>query len=80
MATFTVKNIPDDLYERLKASAAANLRSINSEIIVCIEQAVASHTIDPDAFIVRARSLRAYTQGHELTDEELNLVRAEGRP
>jgi len=33
MATVTVENIPDELYERLKASARANRRSINSEII-----------------------------------------------
>ena len=40
MATITVKNIPDELYERLKCVAEINRRSINSEIIVCIENAV----------------------------------------
>jgi plasmid stability protein len=40
MPTITVKNIPTELYELLKQSAAANRRSINSEILTCIERAV----------------------------------------
>ncbi|NBD34139.1 MAG: Arc family DNA-binding protein, partial [Cyanobacteria bacterium] len=30
--TITVKNLPDDIYERLKEAAKANQRSINSEV------------------------------------------------
>jgi len=37
MATVTLKNIPDELYERLKATAQAHRRSINSELIHCLE-------------------------------------------
>ncbi len=33
MATVTVKNIPDELYDRLKSVAEINRRSINSEIL-----------------------------------------------
>ena len=40
MATMTIKNIPDELYEELKQRAAANRRSINNEVIVLIERAV----------------------------------------
>ena len=40
MPAITVKNIPDALYERLKASASAHHRSINSELIHCLEQAL----------------------------------------
>ena len=35
--TLTLKNIPDAVYERLKASAAVNRRSLNREAIVCLE-------------------------------------------
>lgn len=38
--TLTLKNIPDDIYERLKLSAEANRRSMNSEAIVCMETAL----------------------------------------
>ena len=34
VATFTIKNIPQNLYEKLKQSAEINRRSINSEIII----------------------------------------------
>ena len=33
MTTITVKNIPDDLYAKLKETAQADRRSINSEIM-----------------------------------------------
>ena len=64
MATVTVKNIPDELYGRLKAAAEINRRSINSEIIVCIENAVASCRINPDEVLENARKLRQLTAGH----------------
>ena len=70
MATITVKHIPSDLYERLKQSARANCRSINSEIIVCIERAVGQRKIDPEAAIARARALRARTAAYQITDDE----------
>jgi hypothetical protein len=49
MPTITVKNIPPDLYQRLKQSAEANRRSINSEVIVCIEKAVCSRKLQPES-------------------------------
>jgi plasmid stability protein len=79
MATVTVKNIPDDLYERLKAAAETNRRSINSEIIVCIEHAVAIRRIDPEKVLESARRLRALTAKHPTNDEEFNQAKAEGR-
>jgi len=61
MPTITVKNVPTDLYERLKQSAKANRRSISSEVIVCIERAVRSRKIHPEAILARARKLREKT-------------------
>jgi plasmid stability protein len=79
MATVTVKNIPDELYERLKTAAEINRRSINSEIIVCIENAVTSRRINPDEVLENARRLRQLTADHSISDEELNQAKAEGR-
>lgn len=36
MASLTIKNIPDKLYQQLKHAANTHHRSINSELIVCI--------------------------------------------
>ena len=38
--TLTLKNIPDAIYDRLKAAAQANRRSLNSEVLVCLESAL----------------------------------------
>lgn len=80
MATVTVKNIPDRLYERLKSVAETNRRSINSEIIVCIENAVASHRIDVGEMLENARRLRKLTAGHPIDDDDFSRGKAEGRP
>ena len=79
MATVTVKNIPDELYARLKSVAEINRRSINSEIIVCIENAVVSRRIDLGKALENARQLRHLTAGHLISNDEFNQAKAEGR-
>ena len=80
MATITVKNIPDALYEKLKQVAQNHHRSINSEIIVCIEQAVSSQVIDLDATLSRARTLRERTTAYQIKHEEFTAAKSKGRP
>ena len=38
MATITVKNIPNDLYKKLKETASSHRRSINNEVIYYIDK------------------------------------------
>jgi plasmid stability protein len=80
MAALTLKNIPDDLYARLKKSAAEHRRSINREAIVCLEQVLTSPRIDPEAFLARVRARRERLTGIYLTDEEINAAKNWGRP
>ena len=56
MPTLTLKNIPDDLHARLKASAERNRRSLNSEILIRLEQDISRPVRDP---VVHAETLRA---------------------
>jgi len=79
MATVTVKNIPNELYERLKSVAEINRRSINNEIIMCIEDTVISRRINLDEALENARQLRQLTAGHPITYEKFNQAKAEGR-
>lgn len=79
MTNFTVKNIPPDLYESLKRAAEVNRRSINSEIIICIEKAVQSQTLDAEIIINRARKLREHTSKHPMTDRALTRAKRAGR-
>lgn len=79
MATVTVKNIPDKIYNRLKSVAEINRRSINSEIIMCIENAILSRPINIDEAVENARQLRQLTAEYLINDEEFNQAKEEGR-
>lgn len=78
MPAFTVKNIPDDLYKLLKKSAQAHRRSLNSEIIYCIERELAPQKVDVSEQLAAARKLRKKTAEYELTDEFLEFAKHEG--
>ena len=80
MPALTIKNIPDHLYIRLKEAAQAHHRSMNSEILYCVERTLGTHKIDVSEHIAVARSLRAKTADRPLTDDELNAAKSEGRP
>jgi len=80
MPAITVKNIPEDIYKRLKLMAKANRRSINSEIIICLERQLRSRAIDPDSVLVRARQLREKTADYLISDREFSDAKADGRP
>lgn len=79
MPTITVKNIPVELYEKLKESAKANRRSINSEIIVCIERAMNTQQARPEEIVASARRLREKTARYLITDDEFTRLKSEGR-
>ena len=80
MPAFTLKNIPDSLYTQLKTAANAHRRSLNSEILYCVERTLGTHKINVAEHIEMARKLRAKTTQHNLTDQELNDFKNEGRP
>jgi len=80
MATITLKNVPDELYERLKKSAAENRRSINSEAITCLERMLRIPAVDPKTFLAEVRAMRRRMKGVWVTDESLNAAKRQGRP
>ena len=80
MPSITVKNIPPELYELLRQSAAANRRSLNGEIITLIERGVRGRKLDPEALLARARKLRTSTRRRPITDSEFNSAKRSGRP
>lgn len=68
MATLTIKNVPEPLVKRLKQQAAAQHRSLNSQVISCLEQMTHSVPVDADALLVRAWALRGAPNGVKVTD------------
>jgi len=77
--TLTLKNIPDEVYARLKRSAEAHRRSMNSEAIVCLETALSVRRTTPAERIVRARELRAALPAGKFPAREIDASKREGR-
>lgn len=80
MPTLTIKNIPEELYARLKQSAAQDRRSMNNQIIVCLERALRTSPVDVEQVLSRARALRKTTTALTLTDKLLTRAKRDGRP
>lgn len=80
VATMTIKNMPDPLLKRLKKQAVVHRRSLNLEVIACLEQLAHSVPVDPDALLVRARALRRAPRGLRVTDRVLRELKLAGRP
>jgi antitoxin FitA len=79
MATITIKNIPETVYQRLKRQAAQSRRSLNQQVIACLEQSTGSVPLDPAAFLARARGIRKPTKGPSLTEKRLKEFKIAGR-
>lgn len=78
--TLTLKNIPDDVYERLKVSAETHRRSLNSEAIVCLEAVLLPGRISPAERIARARAMRAPLTKAKFKLRDIDALKREGRP
>jgi antitoxin FitA len=77
--TLTIKNIPDDIYVRLKSSAESNRRSLNSEIIVRLEEVLMPARVSPKERLVRIDKLRGSLGKIRVTEQEINAFKRQGR-
>lgn len=79
MPAITVKNIPDPLYDNLKQSAHLNHRSINSEIIACLEKELMHKKLSTDQIIKDARLLRTKFKAKNANIKDIQSFIHEGR-
>ncbi|MEK7259973.1 MAG: Arc family DNA-binding protein [Pseudomonadota bacterium] len=79
MASLTIKNIPDELYEMLKRSASAHHRSVNSELIYCLEKTLKPTIMTADQLAETARVLRSRVKAVVLDADEINHAIHQGR-
>ena len=77
--TLTLKNIPDDVYDRLKHSAVMNRRSMNSEAIVCLEAALLPNKLTPSDRLERARALRGALPKGKFRARDIDAMKRNGR-
>lgn len=79
MATMTLKNVPDELYDRLRRQAQAHRRSINSEAIHCLESVLAPRRVTAEERLARIRSLRPEIDIEAVSAEEIQAAIDSGR-
>ena len=77
--TLTLKNIPDAVYERLKSSAELHRRSLNSEVIVCLESVLLPGRISVTERLAEAREIRALFAGQKFLPGEIDTAKRAGR-
>ena len=80
MRSITIKGIPDPLYRRIKQRAVEHRRSINSEVIVCLEQSVMARRIDPKAYLADIDALHKRLKLPPVTEDFLRKAKNWGRP
>jgi plasmid stability protein len=79
MPSLTVKNIPDDLYECLKEAATMHHRSINSELIHCLELSLKPTRLTSADLLHAARALRSQVNAEKLSASDINDAKLQGR-
>lgn len=79
MPAITLKNIPDDLYVKIKKSAELNFRSINSEILFRLKSSMAQKKPEIDYLLSRIHDLHSDLKMPILNDKMIDLAKNEGR-
>jgi antitoxin FitA len=80
MPAMTIKNIPDALYEQLKLVAELHRRSINSEVIVCLEKILTPTKVTPEERLKRIEQLRSSIKVSNISAEDIEQAINTDRP
>jgi antitoxin FitA len=80
MPDVTIENIPDDLYEQLKIKANLNNRSIDSEILACLVQALLPNKLMPEERLSQIEQLRTAISPNQITAQNIDQEIDKGRP
>jgi len=70
----TIKGIPDDVYQLLKTKADMNHRSINSEVIVTLTNALSSKRVEAETLLKRTNVLKSKSKGMIAMDEIVDYI------
>lgn len=77
--TLTLKNIPDEVYDRLKLAAASHRRSMNNEAIICLEAVLLRTRLVPAERLARARALRNALPRGTFKARDIDAMKRAGR-
>ena len=79
MPAITIKNVPSELYEDIKASASQNMRSINNEIIFRLKRTLSHRPTNTKRLIDRIDKLNSQLSLPRLSDDFLFKAKNQGR-
>lgn len=80
MPNVTIRNLPEAAYEKLKRRAEKNRRSLNQEMILCLEEAAHNrYGADPRATLEEVQRFRAKQTHRPLTEREIDAAKRHGR-
>jgi plasmid stability protein len=79
MKSITLKDIPQPLHAALRQRAKQHGRSLNKEVLVCLEMIVAPARVNVNGLLLDIRNHRASLPGR-LNDRLIQMAKAEGRP
>ncbi|MDJ0756508.1 MAG: Arc family DNA-binding protein [Ardenticatenaceae bacterium] len=74
MTNMIIRQIPEELHQKIKERAARHRRSVNKEVLVLLEEALARHDALP------AEPPEPFAGRVAITDDWLRQAREEGRP
>ncbi len=80
MPNLSLKNVSEELVERLPERARHERRSLNQQAIVCLGQSLRGRVVEPDQILARINRLLEDRDLPPLTDELLARARSGGRP
>lgn len=76
--TLTLKDVPDEVYERLKVAADVHRRSVEDEATVCLESVLTLARVNVEECLARTRALRATLKGN-FTARDIDRFKRERR-
>ena len=80
MNVMTIRNVPDELRENLKAEAIRNRRSVNQQVLVWLEAAWRGRSGKPGDVEAELREIRALRRGVQpMSAAAIDAAKQEGR-
>jgi plasmid stability protein len=76
----TLKNVPDDVYRRLREVAGQHRRSLNNEAIACLEQVLMPARLSVAESLAAAREIRERLDPRDFDADEIARLKDTGRP
>ena len=75
MPTLHIRNVPEELYERIRARAQEQGRSITSEVVQLLQRAVSEDSQDQEEILQRIQRRRFFHPAAVNAPDSLSLLR-----